>query len=201
MKKAVLKFSVIVLLLAVVLSLCSCSVMDFGMALGGSDYMTKDDVEKLLTDMDKNVTVSGGDTTVIQNITSNHSKNLLAASKGLLSAVSIQSDFEVTYTYSGGWGSTPGTSTTTKTSYGSGVIYKLDKDRGDAYIITNYHVVYSKDTVEQISQDINVMIYGAEYADYMIDMASTEYYFSDVFFVALDDATYSQIVDLMINFE
>ena len=31
-----------------------------------------------------------------------------------------------------------------KYSFGSGIIYKLDKSRGDAYILTNYHVVYDR---------------------------------------------------------
>lgn len=47
-----------------------------------------------------------------------------AVSKTLLSTVSIICDF-------GG-----------SASAGSGVIYKVDKEKGDAYIITNYHVVY-----------------------------------------------------------
>ena len=44
------------------------------------------------------------------------------------------------------------------------MIYQLDKSSGDAFIITNYHVVYdaSSDSENGISQDILVCIYGGE---------------------------------------
>ena len=62
--------------------------------------------------------------------------------KAILSAVIVQSQF-----------------TKDNDSYyssGSGVIYKLDKKTGDAYIITNYHVVYdnSSNTENHISNNI-----------------------------------------------
>ena len=49
------------------------------------------------------------------------------------------------------------------TSAGSGVIYKLDKTAGDAYIITNYHVVYASDNKNdnKISDSISVTLYGS----------------------------------------
>ena len=49
------------------------------------------------------------------------------------------------------------------TSAGSGVIYKLDKSTGDAYIITNYHVVYANDNQNdnKISDSITVTLYGS----------------------------------------
>ena len=55
-------------------------------------------------------------------------------------------------------------------SSGSGVIYQLD-DNGDAYIITNYHVVYDTDS-KQVMPFIYVMLYGYESLDYVI---STRY--------------------------
>lgn len=53
------------------------------------------------------------------------------------------------------------------TSAGAGVIYSLDKSAGDAYIITNYHVVYDaestgKETIAHVSDDITVYLYGGE---------------------------------------
>ena len=50
------------------------------------------------------------------------------------------------------------------TSNGSGVIYKLNKSGGDAYIITNYHVVFNSKftTSDKISDDIDVFLYGYE---------------------------------------
>ena len=50
---------------------------------------------------------------------------------------------------------------------GSGVIYKLDKEDGGAYIITNYHVIASG--VEDVRNvDISVYLYGQEYPIYEI---------------------------------
>ena len=56
-----------------------------------------------------------------------------------------------------------GTSTEEVTSAGSGVIYKLDKANGNAYIITNFHVVYDNmsTTADKISDDISVLLYGS----------------------------------------
>ncbi len=83
-----------------------------------------------------------------------------AYNMALLSAVSIYCDF----TLSSYWGREE-----TATSAGSGVIYQLDKESGDAYIITNYHVVYHADAKYQISRDITVYLYGMEYTDYAIE--------------------------------
>ncbi|MBQ8545764.1 MAG: trypsin-like peptidase domain-containing protein [Clostridia bacterium] len=47
-------------------------------------------------------------------------------------------------------------------STGSGVIYSFDAENGDAFIITNYHVVYSNNssTDNGISDSIDVFLYG-----------------------------------------
>ena len=45
---------------------------------------------------------------------------------------------------------------------GAGVIYSLDKAEGDAYIITNYHVVYEQD-YGGIADEIRVYLYGQHY--------------------------------------
>lgn len=42
---------------------------------------------------------------------------------------------------------------------GSGVIYDLDKQTGSAYIVTNYHVVYSSKTASGISSQLDVYLY------------------------------------------
>ncbi len=83
--------------------------------------------------------------------------NITAPTKSLLSVVSIASTFEASY------GRTQG-------SVGSGVIYKLDKNRGDAYIITNFHVVYNRYAVTEggISDDIGLYLYGMELEPYKI---------------------------------
>ena len=104
-------------------------------------------------------------------ITGNGSNIPAASSKGLRSAVTIVSNFTGTVSQ-GGW--RPGSgSTTTKEYYaeGSGVIYQLDKGEGDAFIITNYHVVYdtSSNTENGISDDIDVYLYGSEVEDKVIE--------------------------------
>ncbi|MBO4572203.1 MAG: serine protease [Clostridia bacterium] len=50
------------------------------------------------------------------------------------------------------------------TSAGSGVIYSIDKTKGDALIITNYHVVYSSYslTSNKIASEIKIYLYGNE---------------------------------------
>ncbi|MDD4291666.1 MAG: trypsin-like peptidase domain-containing protein [Clostridia bacterium] len=83
-----------------------------------------------------------------------------ATSVGLLSAVSVYCDFTVTTKVYTPWGSRD--QTETQTSAGAGVIYALDKEEGDAYIITNYHVVYDVDSDTGISEDIHVYLYGSE---------------------------------------
>ena len=54
-------------------------------------------------------------------------------------------------------------------SAASGFIYKLDKELGDAYIITNYHAVYDSESKEKLSQEIYVRLYGLEQADMQIE--------------------------------
>lgn len=66
-----------------------------------------------------------------------------------------------------GIGGSTQTTTTKLTSAGSGVIYKLDKDSGTAYIITNYHVVYNASADDDclISPNMGIYIYGGKYLD------------------------------------
>lgn len=69
-----------------------------------------------------------------------------ATATALLSAVSVAAD----------------------SSAGSGVIYRLDREAGDAYVITNYHVVYDEYSRTGIADSIAVYLYGMEYTDYEI---------------------------------
>ena len=52
----------------------------------------------------------------------------------------------------------------TTRSSGSGVIYNLDKEQGSALVITNYHVVYNKSSINpsRISSNIKLYLYGSE---------------------------------------
>ena len=105
------------------------------------------------------------------NITANGSSIPAASAKGLRSAVRIVCNFQATV-QQGGW--RPGSSSTTTKDYsseGSGVIYQMDKSEGDAFIITNYHVVYdaSSNTENGISKDISVYLYGSEIEEKAIE--------------------------------
>ena len=44
-------------------------------------------------------------------------------------------------------------------SEGSGVIYDLDREQGDAYIVTNYHVIYSGATSTGVSSSLQVYLF------------------------------------------
>lgn len=47
---------------------------------------------------------------------------------------------------------------------GAGVIYSIDKNEGDAYVVTNYHVVYDSDSQSRFSDDdITLHLYGMLY--------------------------------------
>lgn len=88
------------------------------------------------------------------------------AGEAVLSCVSIMCSFTKT-TYQSGWGIWGGGTQEKEESYqsaGAGVIYRLDAETGDAYIITNYHVVYDNDsnTTDKISNDIQLALYGAQ---------------------------------------
>ncbi len=175
MKKIKSVFSAALVISMLLALLTSCSIMDMSSALGSGSsneenkYMTAEDVEKMIDGISQNVTVEGGDNYQI-NIESQANGNLLAASKALLSVVSITCKFKVTVSYGTSIFGSSQTYTTEKTAAGSGVIYTLDNAKGDAYIITNYHVVYytGANTKDGISDDIKVYLYGQEYEDYEI---------------------------------
>ncbi len=145
--------------------LTSCMYMQLGQGNKG-DYVTKSELEDMLNNkLIGNVTVNGGDNYDI-TIEGGEKLNLTLASRALLSAVSVYCTFR-TVSQSGF-----GQSTTTESySAGSGIIYKLDKTTGDAYVITNHHVVYNHEanTANKICDDIKLFLYGMENAAYAID--------------------------------
>ncbi len=132
------KFTALLLVLLIsVLSLSSCMLVDLDGITSGLLGDSQDSVPTVIN-------VTGGDSYQV-SINSNSNQNLLAANKALLSSVSI----------------------VTSNSAGSGVIYKLDKEKGDAYIITNFHVVYNEET-GRINSTINAYLYGMEVREYGI---------------------------------
>ena len=144
----------IILVVSVLMTLTGCVVR-----VDSDEYMTREQVDALLKQsMIGNVTVEGGDNYNV-NIDGAENANMLAAAKGVLSAVSITCYFE----YKTGYGPSY-SSQKTENRKGAGVIYKLDKEQGDAYIITNYHVVYeeSANTEGHISKRIYAELYGME---------------------------------------
>ena len=90
---------------------------------------------------------SVGDVTVNVGEVNNHditinstaTESEVAAAKALMSAVSIKTD----------------------TASGSGVIFRMSEDKSEAYILTNYHVVYDSST-RGISKNIKAYLYGME---------------------------------------
>ena len=162
------KIAALILLVITVCSVSACSVLDAATIAGADDgnngYVTKDDVNKLIEGIEENVVVNSGDNYNI-NINSDGNQNSVSAAKGLLSTVSIEASFTVTTVTPPSFFYPGSTDTSEQTSRGSGIIYKLDKDKGDAYIVTNYHVVYSKgaDTDNDISDDIKCYLYGQDY--------------------------------------
>ena len=90
-------------------------------------------------------------------ITTSTNNVAAAASKGLRSAVSVWCTF-----YRTGWHGV----LEEYYSAGSGVIYRINKAEGDAFIITNYHVVFDAASrmSNGIAEDITLYLYGSEIA-------------------------------------
>ena len=119
----------------------SVSALSSCLLIDGGDLLDYSGVDK---DGDTVINVQGGDNYNI-NITPETQVHPTAAAKALLSSVSV----------------------VTSSSAGSGVIYKLDKEKGNAYVITNYHVLHI-DNTNSASATANVFLYGMEYAEFKI---------------------------------
>lgn len=72
-----------------------------------------------------------------------------AADRAMLSVVSIAAYFKIS-------------NNSEAPASGAGVIFKLDKTSYDAYILTNYHVIYNADTQSKHCTKIVVWLYGSE---------------------------------------
>ncbi len=156
-RNAILRLVALLLLTVIlIMSLSSCLL-----TRGGGKYITEDELEALLADRLGKTTIENvNDYTV--NIENSGNPNLTAAAKGVLSSVRVIANFTKRNSYYG-----------TSSSYsaqGAGVIYKLNKTAGEAYIITNFHVVYDSqsNTTNHISTDINLRLYGQDDVKYNI---------------------------------
>lgn len=109
-------------------------------------------------------------------------------SKNVLSVMSVCCAFTTTTTYRGQgyWGnSLSRTIVEASGSAGSGVVIELDKEKGNALVITNYHVLYSLgvDTENDVSDCIYLYPYGARNhftSGGVYDQTTKKYLLSDV---------------------
>ena len=131
---------------------------------------SKEDLEELLNQILQDRTETNFDVNDIV-INSSEPSSLIAASKGLLSSVSILSTFTIKQYV--GFGPIRDWTTEEVQAAGSGIIFKMseeDKISGNAYIITNYHVVYNASSMEEnhIASKIELFLYGMEKEKYAI---------------------------------
>lgn len=98
----------------------------------------------------------------IDNLEESSSARLQAAiNRSLLSGVTILSGFKYNYSHSGGlFGSINSTYTLFYT--GAGVIVDIDRDSGDAYVVTNCHVVYSDTSANIFADEVYLYLYGQD---------------------------------------
>ena len=95
------------------------------------------------------------------NITVPQNNDVVTIADNVRSIVSIYCCFSVTTTGSG-WLGSQSSKTSYKSQAGSGVIVDLNKEAGNALIITNYHVVYNLESDQKgILDSIWVYPYGA----------------------------------------
>ncbi|MBQ4511117.1 MAG: trypsin-like peptidase domain-containing protein [Clostridia bacterium] len=180
MKKGFVKIFIVFAMITVIFSLSSCFLLNSYLDSSAStDDMGFDKQEGLqISSVDINSSgeliitytngskhnlgcVVGQDGSVNVDIQGNSNDASFAVAKGLRSAVSIQCTHTVYNKYG---------IPTSAGSAGSGIIYKIDKETNSAFIITNFHVVYNESSLNDngISDDINVFLYGSEYADMRI---------------------------------
>ncbi len=157
----------LILILSVGLTSCQTSssthedflgVLDFESSTDSTDTDGTTDSTDTTDETDPAETTTGSTITITGNNTNNVT---YATAKGLRSAVSIYCTFETTSGTSSPWNPRPGTQTYYTT--GSGVIYQIDAN-GNAFIVTNHHVVYdsSSNTENGISDKIYIYLYGLE---------------------------------------
>lgn len=88
-----------------------------------------------------------------------YSSTEAATSLMLRSAVSVYAYFTLTYSGGSGWFNS---TSYVMSSLGSGVIIDLDSETGEAYIMTNYHVVYESTADTPLSEMMYIYPYGKE---------------------------------------
>lgn len=124
-------------------------------SLNGEDAEPLDIYEIYQSYLEKHPDVSF-DEFLEKYLTVNTSNTEAAANTAMRSVVSIVCGFYIP--------------SSNKTVYaaGSGVIYSLNSLSGQAYIITNYHVIYEATAQSKISNQISIYVYGKAYNEYAI---------------------------------
>lgn len=132
MKKGIRLITLILTLALCATALTGCGLGLIDLTLGNAGSGSGDGLP------DGDVTIEGGDT---YNVTIENppTAEVAAATKALLCSVSVVAE----------------------DGSGSGVIFKLDKNAGTAYVVTNYHVVYASST-GRVSSEIYCFLYGME---------------------------------------
>ncbi len=168
-KRKLTYFAFLTLIITVALTFTSCGAIFSGvlMAAIGDSVAEESEVVEIYPDASfpaEEWADKLPDEYIQNDITINGDKSDVsyAAAAGLRSAVSIYCNFGSAS--SDFWGESSQFYTT-----GSGVIYKVNAE-GDAFIITNFHVVYDTEssTSNGISTDISVFLYGMEADEYAI---------------------------------
>lgn len=81
--------------------------------------------------------------------------------RSLRTGVSIAATFSVRKNTGGFWGN-PSYTTEQEVYYGAGVIVDIDKAAGDAYVVTNCHVIYNDSAITPIAENVYLFLYGMD---------------------------------------
>ena len=181
-KKSFIKYLVLILIVPCIMLCSACSIsfgrsaydiaVDNGFVGTEAEWLESlkgtDGTNLTIDDLYQKAVAEGFEGTMLEFINqklafSVASSDELIASKAILSAVKVVCAFQKTTTTYDIFGNA-NTKKTNYTSNGAGVIYQLSATKNRALIVTNYHVVYDKesDVSGHISDNINVYIYGSE---------------------------------------
>lgn len=158
MRKGIKRLLLVFVCLAMCFVMTSCDILSLLYGSGDDDIDETSSTAVLEDESSQPMEDKPSGDSIINNIVieGGTSDVAYAINSSLRSVVSVYCNFEGTLGSS--------------TSAGSGVIYELDGETGSAFIITNYHVVYSSSakTSNKISDDIFLLLYGMEYTDYAV---------------------------------
>lgn len=82
--------------------------------------------------------------------------------RSLKAGVSIAATFTVKKTSYDFFGRPTGTTTEQETYFGAGAIIDIDKEAGNAYVVTNCHVIYNDTAVNKIAENVYLFLYGQD---------------------------------------